>query len=378
MRIRQRRTAPCSTAMTSAGTARWVSSPFQKTSTWSPTCTTTCSRNSPADGRTEITPSWTTSTRELTEMLRPTGATSASVCSSGWSTPGTLPGTLVMGPLRYLCHRARADPCPRARTPRLGTVAARYRDRPRRPSPTRRVAQPSHDFSTGHRPGTEDEEAKRRRSHPEGAGEVGHTGSDARGQSASRAAPGRLTAQRVSGTLPHHEVPDDGAAGRDDGHGSARATGGGGGSRGGKATARTGHHRLAHLPQHGRLARRGVPGTAQRGEPGGCRGGRGRRGGRRSGAGHRAPGDQRAGRSRGGPAERRRGPARLRTAVLQPPAAARAGGRGGQGTRDSAPPHREDPRDAARGRSVAPAEEPQAESLTVAPWWTCRAQWAQQ
>src|SRR3954462_2403573 len=30
--------------------------------------------------------------------------------------------------------------------------------------------------------------------------------------------------------------------------------------------------------------------------------------------------------------ERRRGPARLRTAVLQPPAAARAGGRGGQGT----------------------------------------------
>src|SRR3954466_14144816 len=114
------------------------------------------------------------------------------------------------------------------------------------------------------------------------------------------------------------------------------------------------------------------------GGAGGGGGGGGRRGGGRSGAGHRAPGDQRAGRSRGGPAERRRGPARLRTAVLQPPAAARAGGRGGQGARDSAPPHREDPRDAARGRSVAPAEEAQAESLTVAPWWTCRAQWAQQ
>src|SRR3954464_1858176 len=43
---------------------------------------------------------WTTSTRELTEMPRPVSVTSASVCSTGWSTPGTLPGTLVIRPLR--------------------------------------------------------------------------------------------------------------------------------------------------------------------------------------------------------------------------------------------------------------------------------------
>ena len=62
---------------------------------------------------------WTTSTRELTEMPRPVSVTSASVCSSGWSTPGTL----VIRPLRSVprAHRPeRSD-----RDPAVGNGSCR-------------------------------------------------------------------------------------------------------------------------------------------------------------------------------------------------------------------------------------------------------------
>ena len=114
------------------GRTRWRPRPFQKTSTTSPTLTTTWSTNSPTEGRTEMTSSWTTSTRELTEMPRPMRVTSASVCSSGWSTPGTL----VIRPLQS-CATARTG-CLRSRTPPVGNGSRPVGpDQP--PAPTRRA-----------------------------------------------------------------------------------------------------------------------------------------------------------------------------------------------------------------------------------------------
>ena len=50
-----------------------------------------------AEGRTETTPSWTTSTRAEIDTSALVSLMSTSLCSGGWSTPGTL----FMGPLRF-------------------------------------------------------------------------------------------------------------------------------------------------------------------------------------------------------------------------------------------------------------------------------------
>src|SRR4029453_17431533 len=94
-------------------------------------------------------------------MPRPMSVTSASVCSTGWSTPGTL----VIRPLRSVPPGAPVRTLgPR---PRGGDGSRRAWARPRRPLPTRRSTPPS-GAADGHRPPTGREETQEPAGHPKG------------------------------------------------------------------------------------------------------------------------------------------------------------------------------------------------------------------
>ncbi|CAA9262237.1 MAG: hypothetical protein AVDCRST_MAG52-2659, partial [uncultured Blastococcus sp.] len=141
-------------------------------------------------------------------------------------------------------------------------------------------------------------------------------------------------------------VPDDGRAGRQDRHRSARARRRRRGARRRQAPARDRHRGRLLLPDDGGAdGRRVLPAPGRR-APGG-RGAGGRPGGRRPPrAGHGAARDPAARRPRRRP--RRRGPRALPRARAQPPQGVGALGRGSQEARDAGGAGREDRRRPAR------------------------------